>query len=214
VLAVEQRIGGDLVRALEDAWETIRLAHPALPAVVIVTGQGSSRRRGSPLRLGQFAAARWQPGAGALGEVMVGGEGLARGGQDVFGTMLHEAAHALARERAIKDTSREGRYHNRRFRALAEELGLRVERDERIGWAVTELGDEAAGEYAPTIAALERAIVAYRDHEQPRAESRAAGAVTASCGCGRRIRIAPSVLRRGAILCGLCNEPFEAGADR
>ncbi len=144
---------------------------------------------------------------------MVGGEGLARGGQDVFGTMLHEGAHALAREREVKDTSREGRYHNRRFKALAEELGLQVERHEQIGWAVTELGAYAAGEYAPTIAVLERAIVAYRDREQPAAGRRSAGAVTASCRCGRRIRIAPSVLRRGAILCGLCNEPFEASAN-
>jgi hypothetical protein len=37
----------------------------------------------------------------------------------VLGTLLHEAAHALADQRAIKDNSRQGRYHNARYRQLA-----------------------------------------------------------------------------------------------
>ena len=41
-----------------------------------------------------------------LPEVFVGDEGLARGPADVLGTLLHEAAHALADVRGIKDTSR------------------------------------------------------------------------------------------------------------
>ena len=61
-----------------------------------------------------------------LPEVFVGGEGLARGPADVLGTLLHEAAHALAHVRGIKDTSRQGRWHNARFKALAEELGTEV----------------------------------------------------------------------------------------
>lgn len=35
---------------------------------------------------------------------------------------------------AIGDTSREGRYYNARFKALADELGLCVDRDDVIGW--------------------------------------------------------------------------------
>jgi hypothetical protein len=208
-MAEPSSIGGDLVRAFEGAWDAIRREHPEVPPVVIVTGQGSSRRRGVSLRLGQFAAARWQPGAGELAEVMVGGEGLARGGREVLGTLFHEAAHALAAERKINDTSREGRYHNRRFKALGEELGLTVERHELLGWAITEVRASTATAYAPTIAALERAIVAYRDREQPRPEqAHPGGAVMAICGCGRRIRIARSVLARGAIVCGVCSQPF------
>jgi hypothetical protein len=207
-MAEPSSIGGDLVRAFEGAWDAIRREHPEVPPVVIVTGQGSSRRRGVSLRLGQFAAARWQPGAGELAEVMVGGEGLARGGRDVLGTLLHEAAHALAAERRINDTSREGRYHNHRFKALGEELGLTAERHELLGWAITDVSASTARAYASTIAALERAIVAYRDREQPRAEQARPGAVMAICGCGRRIRIAHSVLARGPIVCGVCSQPF------
>jgi hypothetical protein len=45
--------------------------------------------------------------------------------------MLHEAAHALAQVRGIKDTSRRGRWHNARFRALAEELRIEVRKEDR-----------------------------------------------------------------------------------
>jgi hypothetical protein len=145
---------------------------------------------------------------------MVSGEGLTRGAPQVFATLLHEVAHDLARAREIRDTSREGRYHNRRFKRLAEELGLRVECHERRGWAVTELDPECQLAYDDTVATLERAMVAYRDREQPRSQqARRQGLVAAMCGCGRRIRIASSVLDRGAILCGVCEEPFVLSAS-
>ena len=68
---------------------------------------------------------------------MISGEGLRRTPRDVLGTLLHEAAHALADARGIKDTSRQGRYHNTKFKMLAEELGLTVDHDPTIGWSVT-----------------------------------------------------------------------------
>src|SRR6266545_1119836 len=49
-----------------------------------------------------------------------GGEGLRRGARDVLATMLHEAGHGLAAARNLKDTSRQGRYHNAKYKALAE----------------------------------------------------------------------------------------------
>jgi hypothetical protein len=39
---------------------------------------------------------------------------------------MHEATHGVAWTRQIADTSRQGRSHNGRFRAIAEELGLEV----------------------------------------------------------------------------------------
>jgi hypothetical protein len=84
----------------------------------------------------------------------------------VLATLLHEAAHALAHKRGVKDTSRQGRYHNRRFKALAEELGLHVDHDPRLGWSPTTLPDVTAARYAPVTAALERAITAHRHGER------------------------------------------------
>ncbi|WP_297495484.1 hypothetical protein [Pseudonocardia sp.] len=42
----------------------------------------------------------------------------------MLATLLHEAAHALAHVRGIKDSSRQGRWHNAKFKALSEELGI------------------------------------------------------------------------------------------
>ena len=50
---------------------------------------------------------------------------------EVLATLLHEAAHALAHARGSKDTSRQGRYHNTKFKNCAEEVGLTVEHDDK-----------------------------------------------------------------------------------
>ncbi|GAA1840913.1 hypothetical protein GCM10009836_20310 [Pseudonocardia ailaonensis] len=145
-----------MIRALERAWSAIRARHPEIPAVVIVVGAGSGT--GPELKLGHFAAMRWgaDPDETAadglkpdrLPEVFVGGEGLARGPADVLATLLHEAAHALAHVRGIKDTSRQGRWHNAKFKALAEELGIAVTKDPKIGWSPTTLHNEMRRSYA------------------------------------------------------------------
>src|SRR4051812_18549649 len=129
-----QALSAPVVAALEHAWAAIRVRHPDLAEVVVVLASGSVGTAPGTLRLGHFAAMRWHhadndistgPARGtreALPEGFVGGEGLPRGPVDVLGPLLHEATHALAFVRGIKDTSRQGRYHNRRFAALAAEL--------------------------------------------------------------------------------------------
>ena len=131
------------------------------------------------LKLGHFAAMRWthaqhgQPGessrvqaaAGALPEVLVGGEGLVLGAVDVFGTLLHEATHALAHVRGDEGHSRQGRYHNRRFRDLAAEVGLDVREVPVIGWSDTHVPDTTRAEYADTVKALAAALTIHRRAE-------------------------------------------------
>lgn len=204
-------IAGPLITALERAWAAIRGAHPEVPPAVFITGSGSEAGR-NMLRLGHFAASRWHSAGGdELDEIFVGGEGLERGAAAVFATELHEAAHALARRRGIQDTSRQGRYHNLRFRALAEELGLHIDKHPVIGWSTTTLPDATAERYAAVITDLERAITIYRRHEAPTGEKEPhkSGPVACVCGCGRRIRVAPAVLAVGPIVCGVCEQPFE-----
>ncbi len=203
----QDAVGGELVHALEMCWSQIRARHSDLPCAVIITGAGTLA--GAPgVRLGHFAASRWQTtGEVALAEVFVGGEGLARGARDVLATLLHEAAHSLAHQRGISDTSRQGRYHNQRFKALAVELGLHVEHHPTLGWSPTTLPAATAGRYARAITELEAALTAYRASE-PARPSRPSSTVACVCSCGRRIRIAPSVLAVGPVICGVCAEVF------
>src|SRR3954471_14820008 len=172
-------LSAPVVAALEHSWAAIRSRHPDLPEVVVVLASGSVGTAPGTLRLGHFAAMRWhhadnhpgaEPGRGtaeAMPEVFVGGEGLARGPVDVLGTLLHEATHALAFVRGIKDTSRQGRYHNRRFATLAAELGLHITEAPGIGWSDTHMPETTVTAYAGVIDELRRALTIYRRSETP-----------------------------------------------
>lgn len=113
-----------IVTVLNRAWTAVQRNHPEVPAVMIVTGRRRSRQEHTTR--GQHCAETWHVHGleGRHAEVWVAGERLAEGGSAVMQTLIHEAAHALARARDIKDTSNKGRYHNKEFVKLAEEMGL------------------------------------------------------------------------------------------
>ncbi|MBI4940534.1 MAG: hypothetical protein HY830_07305 [Actinobacteria bacterium] len=236
--SADRPLSSPIVAALEQAWTAIQARHPQIPDVVIVLASGSVGAPRGALKLGHFAAMRWThaeatetvgASGSALGEVFVGGEGLALGAVDVLGTLLHEATHALAHVRGVKDCSRQGRYHNRKFRDLADEMGLDVREVPVIGWSDTHVPTATKDEYATTVTALTAALTIHRRAEGAMPvtapDDEAAGADTntgngstgpnpsrngaaARCGCGRRIRVTASVLALGPITCGLCGQPF------
>jgi hypothetical protein len=193
-----------LVAALEHAWAMIRTRHPEVPEAVLVVASGGAGRR---LKLGHFAAGRWQQAGDHHPEVLVGGEGLARGAREVLATLLHEAGHGLADARRIPDTSRGGRYHNRRYAALARELGLEVAQVGTIGWSATTLPETTAAAYAQVLAELEDQLVLWRRQEMA-GQATSRNLLVCVCGCRRRIRVAPSTLAAAPILCAGCDLPF------
>ncbi len=146
--------------------------------------------------------------------MFVAGEGLRRPAAEVMATLLHEAAHAIANVRQIQDTSRQARYHNLRYRALAEELGLSVEKVDSIGWSRTRLREQTTQAYEPQLQRLGAALNLYRVGEEPAAPAGRRSAVSnnlgaAICACPRRIRVALSTLEVGPIVCGLCQQAFQ-----
>lgn len=52
-------------------------------------------------------------------------------------TLMHEMVHLYNIMHDIKDTSRGGVYHNKRFKETAEAHGLQCEHNEHIGWSHT-----------------------------------------------------------------------------
>lgn len=202
-----------LIAALEHAWQAITTRHPDLPPAAVILGQGSARCGGGVV-LGRFAAERWQV-AGAndaayVHEVLVGGEGLACGAYDILGTLIHEAAHAIATIRGVADTSRQGRYHNMKYKTIAEELGLTVERHPVIGWSLTSLPDATAADYAGTITELDHAITLHRRSKPGPGAAGGSNLIPAACACPRRIRVAAGTLAQGAIVCAVCADEFAA----
>jgi hypothetical protein len=142
--------------------------------------------------------------AASLPEVFIATETIAAGADAMFGVLLHEAVHSIAKARAIKDTSRQGRYHNARFRALAQEAGLEPEpRNPVIGFSPTTLSATAAHEYGTALGGLSAALAGQAG---PRDRAAAAAARGPVCECGSwvpmtRSRIEPVA---GTIMCTTC----------
>ena len=138
----------------------------------------------------------------------VDGEGLNRGAVVVLGTLLHEAAHALAQVRNINDTSRRGR-HNRRFAKLAEELGL--QHDRRLGWSSSTPTTDSIARYRTALDNLDRALRIDR-HPQPTGGGNTTSSdnpVACACDGGRRIRVSRTSLGGGPIVCQVCGSQFD-----
>lgn len=199
-----------LLKVLEDLWAAIRARHSEIPPVVIIIASGTG---GKQAKWGHHAPGRWHQGGTEHAEVMISGEGLRRTPREVLATLLHEAAHALAAARGITDTSRQGRYHNRKFAALAQELGLDVAEDPagQFGWTLTTVPDTTAGRYAAGLDLLTAAMTIWRSAENTpgSARKRDTNLIAATCPCGRTIRVAASTLKEAPITCQACDGCFE-----
>jgi hypothetical protein len=237
--------GSRIITALERAWAAIRARHPEVPDVVVVTGAGSNQKgtpEGYRLR-GHHWPERWvtDPTERRMPELFVAGELLAAGGRAVLEVMLHEASHALAVVRGIRDCSAEGnRYHNKRFVALATEMGLRgPDRPEKvIGWSDCRITDETVAVYAGVTGAIDTARLPFlpdgpqgtgggeggqgggeggndgQGEDKP--QKRGGRRVAVECACQpqpRKLHMTPKQIEDGPVICGLCSAPFQAPED-
>lgn len=86
----------------------------------------------------------WKSWEGAGGEtfceINLGASTVNRPVIESIATLVHEMVHQWCYEQGIKDTSRGGTYHNKRFKAEAEKRGLEISYDKRIGWSLTKPG--------------------------------------------------------------------------
>jgi curved DNA-binding protein CbpA len=202
-------VASTILKVLEDIWLEIRRWNPEIPAAVIIIASGTD---GKHPRWGHHAPGRWNVAGEQLTEIMISGEGLRRTAREVLATLLHEAAHALAHARGIKDTSRQGRYHNTKFKKCAEEAGLAVEHDDNFGWSITTITPATELAYASQLQALTDAMTLWRHGEAttgPKAR-RNTNLIAAICPCGRSIRVAASTLAEAPITCQACDGDFQA----
>lgn len=234
--------GSTVVKVLEKVWARIRANHPELPEVVIITGSGEGTK------WGHFRAESWkvraEEGAAVSGEpgrrheLFLASEALAKGPTQVLQTMLHEAAHTISRVRGIKDTSRQGRWHNAEFKKAAIELCLEHKSstaDKSHGFSFVTLTQATKDRYADLIAELETEIKltgllplwmggSGQEDEQggeritgkPTKGGEAGGAksgpMKATCACAEPviIRLSQKVLDMGVVRCDGCETLFTA----
>lgn len=207
--------------ALEHSYNSIRREVPDIPAAVIVISSSASK-------YGHFATARWtvpgldfdSDGQHVLPEIMVSAEGLRRPPRDVLGTLIHEAAHGVAHVRRLaccgvgckhfQDTSNKGRFHNKKFKDIAEELNLQVMEPVRtLGHTNTVLPE---GEHDGLVEALAPNLIAWREFDvvdrKPKKGPQNATSYHCWCTPKRRIQVWQGVYEQGPIICGVCGEEF------
>jgi len=196
-----------IVEAMNEGFKAIRAQHPEVPNASLVVGASSRRAHG------HFHPNTWQLGEERIHEIMLSGETLRRSAEEVFGTLLHEAAHAMAAVRGIQDTSRQGRFHNTRFKLLAEEVGLVVTKVPGIGWSSTSISEAARKQYRAEITMLRRALKTYRVptvESEPVRKKRTIKLHTAS---GRTLTVPILFHEQGPIFDGATGELFEPKED-
>ena len=84
----------------------------------------------------------WVSAVGNTHEINLGAGTLARPIEEVAATLLHEMVHFYCYLNHIKDTSRNGTYHNKRFQEIAETHGLIVAHHPKYGWTLTSPADD------------------------------------------------------------------------
>lgn len=112
----------------------------ALPLPIITV-------QSKPGTYGHFTPGKvWQKPDESTYELNIAAEVLNYPIEDTIDTMLHEMVHLYCKENGIKDTSRGGKYHNGKFKAEAERVGLECYQCGQYGWN-TRPGDKIV-EYA------------------------------------------------------------------
>ena len=70
-------------------------------------------------------------------ELNVAAGGLVRPIENIVATIMHESVHIYCIQNGIKDTSNKHVYHNKRFKEIAEQHGLIIDRHEKYGYTLT-----------------------------------------------------------------------------
>ncbi|OGH60510.1 MAG: hypothetical protein A2848_02390 [Candidatus Magasanikbacteria bacterium RIFCSPHIGHO2_01_FULL_50_8] len=217
-----------LTKALSHLWCAIRKHHIDVPDAMILPG---TKRHAPGALPGKFTGLLWQPSASTTGkrvhEVIVIAEYLNRTAEEILGTLLHEATHAMNFKRGVRDCTR-SHYHNRRFKDAAEEIGLSVAQVVHYGFAITSVLPETTKRYATEIAELATVLMCRRIETTVETPTPDDGNVTpasaatptasperggrykkASCKCPHNIRISRATLAATTIVCKKCGAPFK-----
>lgn len=202
--------------------------------VVLTTG-GTSRRV-----YGWFADRMWRLGDRKVHELFLNADHRhfdpsSSPAEQALVTLLHECCHVWAQAQGIKDTSRDGRYHNKQFAQIALVIGLGIEKDKLIGHRTPGLASWARTAYADLATRLDQGLVLSREpqpadrdstpddeaeqaadltDESSESSSSTTKYVFASCQCRDvrhrpvTIRVARGSWRQGVICCAMCDAPF------
>lgn len=123
----------------------------------------------------------------------------------LFITLVHELVHERAHLKKIKDTSRNGRFHNKRFAELAEAVGLVCEKDNKIGFRTESVTEDLTKIFNECFALINgdslcKNLKRLQTATKPKSTTNLVKYVCPICGCIARAKI------NAHLVCGDCEE--------
>ena len=174
-----------------------------LEKVVITVKEG--RKAGV---LGTFCTAKeWVQNGKKRHEINIAANYIgSRTVEETIVTLMHEMAHLYNNQNNIKDVSRSGTYHNKKFKETAELHGLIIECMPKIGWSATKPTPQTSQWIAENIPI--KSFKIYKTQQEP-TESKTkkkSSMVKKVCPCCGNIA---RVTKEYTLICGDCNKEME-----
>jgi hypothetical protein len=192
-----------LTKALEQAHEIIK-AETGAPRVTILVTRDLKGRKG---HFTHFQP--WHANGEAFNEIAFNLEHFTNA-KELLSTLIHEVAHSLNYANGIQDTSA-NQYHNAKFKAQAEALGLKTIEIKGKGHASTELTEFGAKRWKKALTILEKALelTALSNEGNAKPKGRNTNLLKAVCQCDepKTIRASRGVIDSG-IRCDECMMRF------
>lgn len=188
-----------ILEALEESHKHLNssLFGDSLKTQPVITIQTKGRKAA----YGWYGCGLWKNEVSCPAELNISAEDLNRPAEDILGTLIHEMCHQSASERGIKDCSRNGNYHNKKFKEIAEAHGLEcLEKSKSHGFGHTKLAPAGRNAIESKLSSLKEALTVCRIiPEKPKAKSKM---ILFECGCGFKIRCGKSTLDAKCNSCG------------
>lgn len=140
-------------------------------------------------------------------EINICSEYLTRSFGELAATLLHEMVHLYNMQNGIKDTSRNGSYHNLKFKEIAEQHGLIIDKSEKYGWTLTSL-QESTKQFLNELNNTEQGFSIYRDSAakmKQKSSTKQSSRKYICPTCGMIIRATKEV----RVMCMDCEEEME-----
>jgi hypothetical protein len=189
-----------LTKALEQAHELIKAETGAPRATLLVTRDLKGRK-------GHFTPyTPWQNGEESFNEIAFNLEHFTTP-EELLSTLLHEVAHSLNHANGIEDCS-SNQYHNAKFKAQAEALGLETHEIKGKGYASTSLTELGAKRWKKALTLLSNAFdITALGGESAKPKGRNTNLIKGVCPCEQVIRASRGVLDAG-VSCDMCGGKF------
>lgn len=175
-----------------------------LPEVVITMNTRGNRKG----VLGWFTVnTAWESGEQELHEINIVPEAMKRDYLEIIQTLVHEMLHLHNHVKGIKDTSRAGAYHNKRFLQTALEHGfeyLHEAPDSRIGYSAITFTSQTAN--MVKFWNIDKSAFTIARKEFGTGKKKKSNIIKWECGCGQIVRTSKDGLNA---ICGDCGTRFE-----